>query len=1408
MIVEGTAVETGFLVAGMHRSGTSALARVLAVLGAELPRTLMPARPDNPKGFWESELIAQLNENILNEYGSSWDDPLAMLAPLDQLREHPVLIGRVADILAREFTLNQTLVLKEPRVSLLLGLWLNALDQARVAPKVIIPLRDPLEVSASLAARDHFSVGRSLLLWLTYFLLTERNSRHVPRVFVEYESIVADWRSVAATIQARLGAPLLRWTPAAELEIDRFVSRLDQHHRSTTDVLMARSDVAEWVKVAYQWALAAARGAEPDPAILDAIAEDFANSLRVFGPIIAEQRASIGESGTRIGQLAADLNMRDEQIALQAAQLQAQGAEVARHDHLLRETERQLHLNVEDLREREQRLESLELDLMVAAEEAAAHKALAEQESAAFKLQAKEELARYKARVEESESLAAQAQASHERLRLEFEEFRHDTQRLRRDFDMLRTASVRAQDELTKARAQREAARDDLQALNIVVFERTSELAALQARSEEIEQESAMLADSLRRHEAMHAELRLEIARRLSADKAQQEHIRALEESLHIANERADSEVEKRQEAEAFVESQRRFIQGSTPVFRRVRRALWRHSALQPISYVVDMVGLARRHGLRKATQLTAAARGLRASGLFDTEFYLERAWDVAAAGQDPVVHYLAVGAAEGRDPSRHFSTRAYLARYPDVTNAGANPLVHYVRHGRSEGRIADVVQDQTPRRAEAEIAPANVPVVEAPPSVDPYSIRPDDAVTHEAERGARFLERFNLNGETPDWAGAVAAINARAGDGVTGQIDATIIVPVYGQLPHTLNCLDSLVEHRSRFSAEILIVNDCSPDNTREWIDRVRGIRVLHREKNGGFIAACNEGAQQAQGRYVVLLNNDTRVVEGWLDELIGHLEDDTTAGLVGSKLLYPTGSLQEAGGIVWQDGSAWNYGRDDDPNKPEYCYARQVDYCSGASIALPRALWNDLHGFDTHYAPAYCEDTDLAFRVRHAAKRGVWYQPLSRVIHYEGITSGRDLTKGVKAYQVINQQKFLERWRDVLRAHRPNGIEPWFERDRGIERRALIIEPTTPTPDQDAGSNTVVNTCRVFQFMGYKVTFAPEDNMLYQPRYTRPLQRIGVECAYVPFDWTLEDHLKRRGNEYDVVFVFRAETAHKHMEKLRTYAPQAPIAFHNMDIHYLRMERQAAIENRADLLQAAAEMKRKELDVVRSVDCAITHTDDERDILIAQAPDANIVVFPYMIDVVGTQVGFHDRSGLMFLGGYGHSPNVDAVDWFAGDVLPIVQRTLPDVTFAAVGANPPMRWRDLASKHIEITGRVDDLTPYFDRARVFVAPLRYGAGLKGKVATAMAHGLPCVLTSVAAEGMRLEHERHVLVADTPEDFARATVRLHEDEALWLRLQSESLEFAKQTYAVREMGVRVMTQVCDTARSAHCRKS
>jgi glycosyltransferase involved in cell wall biosynthesis len=563
-----------------------------------------------------------------------------------------------------------------------------------------------------------------------------------------------------------------------------------------------------------------------------------------------------------------------------------------------------------------------------------------------------------------------------------------------------------------------------------------------------------------------------------------------------------------------------------------------------------------------------------------------------------------------------------------------------------------------------------------------------------------------------------------------------------------------------------------------------IPGLRYHRNAQNLGFIGACNAGAELAAGEFVVFLNNDTTVSPGWLDALLDTFVRHPDTGLAGSKLVYPDGRLQEAGGIVFADGSGWNYGRFEDPAHPRFNFVREVDYCSGASIALRRDLFLQLGGFDSHYAPAYYEDTDLAMRIRAAGLK-VRYQPASVVVHHEGISSGTDLRTGVKAYQVSNHRKFLERWRtELAQSHQPAGSDPEIASERGRRHRVLVMDACTPTPDRDSGSLRMLALMRAMRDEGCSVVFFAE-NRAHDGAYTQALQQIGVEAWWHPFLADVPAWLARHGARFDLVVGSRHYVLSPVLPLLRTHAPRAHVVFDTVDLHHLRELREAEVGGDAALHRKAARTRRIELGLISQCDTTWVVSGAEQALLAQELPGAKVDVVSNIHDVHGQGKPWQERRDLLFVGGYRHPPNVDAAVWMAREIFPHVQARLPGVVLHLVGAEAPPEVVALGElPGVQLHGFVPDLTPLLEGARVGVAPLRYGAGVKGKVNHSLAHGQPMVATLCAVEGMHLVDGVDVLVADEAEAFAAAVVRLHEDRALWELLSAGGLENTRRHFS------------------------
>ncbi|HEX6504799.1 MAG TPA: glycosyltransferase [Terriglobales bacterium] len=606
------------------------------------------------------------------------------------------------------------------------------------------------------------------------------------------------------------------------------------------------------------------------------------------------------------------------------------------------------------------------------------------------------------------------------------------------------------------------------------------------------------------------------------------------------------------------------------------------------------------------------------------------------------------------------------------------------------------------------------------------------------------------------------------------------IAIPNWNRVNLLRRCLESIFTYTGYERYRICVFEQGSSDGSKQYLQSL-GSRVdpIYADENLGFVSANNAIIRRYAKWDVVFLNNDTEVTDGWLERLVETAYRTNNIGLVGAKLIYEDGRLQEAGSQVFQDGSARAYGRYEDQSDPAFNQLREVDYCSAACLYAKRTVLDLVGGFDERYSPAYYEDTDLAFAARAAGFK-TFYEPRSVVVHYEYSTSGGTAFDRMET----NRQKFVEKWAESLRRQQKN---LWEAVALNAREKILVIDNIVPAPDRSSGGT------RLFEFLlllarHYHVVLAYMGAYALE-EYIKPLEQHGITVFYPGYAKALNNYdidlvAILRHNEFKFIFCELFGMAEQYLSVIREFSPSTPVVVDTFDVHFLREAREAATANDPVLARRAQETKRREFSIYGQVDMVLTVTDEDRQVLLREDPGLNVAVVPNIHAFPDHISARSARRDLLFVGGFSHTPNVDAVLYFCREIFPLVLRQLPELKVWVIGNAPPAEVVALSSENVVVTGYVGYLAPFLESALISIAPLRFGSGMKGKIGEAMAWGLPVVTTSIGAEGMGLQPGVDALIADTPQEFAGAIIRLHEEPDLWASVVAKARERVQREWS------------------------
>ena len=633
-----------------------------------------------------------------------------------------------------------------------------------------------------------------------------------------------------------------------------------------------------------------------------------------------------------------------------------------------------------------------------------------------------------------------------------------------------------------------------------------------------------------------------------------------------------------------------------------------------------------------------------------------------------------------------------------------------------------------------------------------------------------------------------------------------SIILVLHNRAELTLECLYSLHNCPELAHCEIIIVDNASSDESDELLLRLRGVKIIRNSLNLHFLLASNQAVSQAEGKYILFLNNDTQVLPGTLASSLKTIESSEDIGAVGGKIILLDGTLQEAGSVIWRDGSCLGYGRGDDPFAPMYMFTRDVDYCSGAFLLTHRELFLQVGCFDLNYQPAYYEETDYCMQLWEMNKRVV-YDPEVIIFHFEFASSSS--SEQAIELQSINREIFVRQHKEKLKTHfltdLDNILSARFARSSN-QVRVLVIDDRIPHPHFGTGYPRAQEILLALLESKYFVTYYPlvvpqED---WQSIYSTMSKSVEVMIDYGKN--RLKQFLEQRKNYYQIILVSRPHN----MQVLKPILEENPNYFTHTKIIYdaeaLYSYRDIIHRNLKGQAMAGWDLE-DELKLLEASNTIITVSEKEKKNLMQHGLN-NVEVLGNCLSIELTENDFDARQDILFVGAINgeDSPNADSIIWFIEEVFSEIRKKLAlDIKLLIVGLNKSNKVADLVKRYqgIELVGQVVDLSIYYNQARIFIAPTRFAAGIPLKVHHAASRGLPIVATSLIASQVGWQDQEEIMVADEPSIFVEQCVRLYTDVDLWKKLRSAALERIRRECS-REAFVNELKRILSECMNKH----
>jgi len=604
-----------------------------------------------------------------------------------------------------------------------------------------------------------------------------------------------------------------------------------------------------------------------------------------------------------------------------------------------------------------------------------------------------------------------------------------------------------------------------------------------------------------------------------------------------------------------------------------------------------------------------------------------------------------------------------------------------------------------------------------------------------------------------------------------------SIVLVLFNRAELTLACLRSITENYSE-EIEVVVVDNASFDQTPLLLERLKGAQIIRNSANLHFLAGANRGASECRGEFILFLNNDAQLLPGALRSALRTIRSAPDIGAVGGKIILLDGTLQEAGSIVWKDGSCTGYGRGDDPFAPMYNFRRDVDYSSGAFLLTPRRVWQQLDGFDRTFEPAYYEETDYCMRLWQNGLRVV-YEPGVAIVHYE-FGSAKSTSIAI-SLQARNQAIFAQRHRAILDRHEVSGVEQLLRaRSHDSKRRILFVDDRVPHLWLGSGFPRAHAMHRALTRLGYFVTLYPLAeihepwDLVYSdfPQEIEVMMEMGREL--------LEPFLRVRRGYYSTIIISRPHN----MQWMAPFLKAHPDWFENIDVIYdaeaVFTEREAGLRQVGGNPMTESEVKgalEAEIRLAALADRVLTVSERDRKTFLSHGIEQADVLGHCLEPRVG-EVPFESREGILFVGAVhqDNSPNGDSLVWFLSEIFPRIRKSLGDIPMVIAGVNQSERIREMALPPVQILGHLPSLNDLYATSRIFVAPTRFAAGIPHKIHEAAAHGLPVVTTPLLAHQVGWT-DRELSVGEDAEAFVAACIDLYTNAAKWASVRKSALE-------------------------------